>query len=58
MNNRMRYSNNSNYKKDSMIRKELRVAPGVVEEFKKVIRDSSILKEDDNKWPEPDRVGD
>ncbi|KAL0321702.1 UNVERIFIED_CONTAM: protein mago nashi2 [Sesamum calycinum] len=35
---KLRYANNSNYKNDTMIRKE-------------------IMKEDDNNWPEPDRVG-
>ncbi|ERM97734.1 hypothetical protein AMTR_s00121p00130180 [Amborella trichopoda] len=41
---KLRYANNSNYKNDTMIRKEVFVTP-------------AIMKEDDNNWPEPDRVG-
>ena len=36
---------------------KVKVGPAVVEEFKKIIRDSAILKEDDHRWPEPDVVG-
>lgn len=54
---RLRYANNSNYKNDRMIRKEAKVGPGVVEEFKKIIRDSEVIAEDDSRWPEPDAVG-
>ncbi|KAL0452607.1 UNVERIFIED_CONTAM: protein mago nashi1 [Sesamum latifolium] len=41
---KLRYANNSNYKNDTMIRKEIFLTP-------------AIMKEDDNNWPEPDRVG-
>lgn len=54
---RLRYANNSNYKNDSMIRKEVFISPSVMSEIKKIIEDSEILREDDNKWPAPDRVG-
>mmetsp|Transcript_6048 Transcript_6048/g.17305 ORF Transcript_6048/g.17305 Transcript_6048/m.17305 type:complete len:149 (+) Transcript_6048:238-684(+) len=54
---KLRYANNSNYKNDSMIRKEVFVSAAVVEEVKRIIEDSEILKEDDNNWPMPDRVG-
>ena len=54
---KLRYANNSNYKKDIMIRKEAKVGPAVVEEFKKIIRDSEVIQEDDSLWPEPDNVG-
>merc|ERR1712094_152711 len=30
---------------------------GVMKELRKTIEDSEILKEDDNHWPAPDRVG-
>ena len=33
------------------------LGPIVIEEIKKIIRDSEITKEDDNNWPAPDRVG-
>ncbi|DAZ94436.1 TPA: hypothetical protein N0F65_002754 [Lagenidium giganteum] len=54
---KLRYANNSNYKKDSMIRKEVTVSASVLEEVKRIVRDCEITKEDDKNWPEPDRVG-
>jgi protein mago nashi len=53
----LRYANNSNYKKDTMIRKEVQCGPSVLAELKRVIQDSEVLKEDDSQWPAPDRVG-
>uniref|UniRef100_A0A914D0C8 Mago nashi n=1 Tax=Acrobeloides nanus TaxID=290746 RepID=A0A914D0C8_9BILA len=54
---KLRYANNSNYKNDTMIRKEVFVNKVVIEELKRIIDDAEILKEDDSSWPEPDRVG-
>jgi len=54
---RLRYANNSNYKNDTMIRKEAYVSQSVVTELKRIVHDSEIMKEDDNHWPTPDRVG-
>ncbi|KAJ4777670.1 Protein mago nashi [Rhynchospora pubera] len=54
---KLRYANNSNYKNDTMIRKEVFVTPSVLRECRRIINDSEIMKEDDNNWPEPDRVG-
>lgn len=80
---RLRYSNNSNYKNDTMIKKEgfwflhnnylifvirmiwynifinkiVKLSPLVIEEFKRIISESEITREDDNNWPEPDKVG-
>ncbi|KAI8922907.1 mago nashi-like protein [Entophlyctis helioformis] len=54
---KLRYANNSNYKNDTMIRKEVYVSQSMMQELKRIISDSQILKEDDSKWPEPDRVG-
>merc|ERR1712116_102055 len=53
----LRYANNSNYKNDTMIRKESYVHQGVLNELKRIIEDSEILQEDDSLWPVPDRVG-
>lgn len=53
----LRYANNSNYKNDTMIRKEVYVSKTVVNELKRMLEDSEIIKEDDNEWPAPDRVG-
>lgn len=54
---RLRYANNSNYKNDTMIRKEVKLGPLVIEEIKRIIRESEITREDDRNWPPPDKVG-
>ena len=54
---RLRYSNNSNYKNDTIIRKEVRVSRAVLAEVKRILEASEILKEDDAAWPEPDAAG-
>eukprot|EP00891_Asterochloris_glomerata_P001192 jgi/Astpho2/1192/e_gw1.00022.26.1_t len=56
-NGQLRYANNSQYKNDTMIRKEVFVTKTVLEELKRIINESEIMKEDDNEWPAPDRVG-
>ncbi|KAK9454204.1 mago nashi domain-containing protein-containing protein [Dipodascopsis uninucleata] len=52
-----RYANNSNYRNDSLIRKEMSVSALVVEQIKKIIMESEIMKEDDARWPEKNREG-
>lgn len=54
---KLRYANNSNYKSDTMIRREVFVSPAVVDEVKRIIEESEITKEDDRNWREPDKVG-
>lgn len=54
---KLRYANNSNYKNDTMIRKEAYVHHTVMDELKRIIVDSEIMAEDDSAWPPPDRVG-
>lgn len=54
---KLRYANNSNYKNDTMIRKEVYVHQCVMEELKRIIVDSEIMQEDDSLWPPPDRIG-
>ena len=53
----LRYANNSNYKNDVMIRKDVYTTKSVIEEVKQIIDDSELLKEDDQLWPPPDRIG-
>ncbi|GMS95906.1 hypothetical protein PENTCL1PPCAC_18081, partial [Pristionchus entomophagus] len=53
----LRYANNSNYKNDTLIRKETTVSPSIMEELKRIVEDSEIMQEDDANWPEPDKVG-
>ncbi|KAL2164736.1 hypothetical protein VTH06DRAFT_31 [Thermothelomyces fergusii] len=52
-----RYANNSNYRNDSLIRKEMFVSSIVVEEIKRIVRESEIMKEDDAKWPTKNKDG-
>eukprot|EP00298_Acanthocystis_sp_HF-20_P021166 c27343_g1_i1.p1 GENE.c27343_g1_i1~~c27343_g1_i1.p1 ORF type:complete len:147 (+),score=33.36 c27343_g1_i1:57-497(+) len=53
----LRYANNSNYKNETMIRKQVYCSEALLKQVKKIIEDSEILKEDDNLWPPPTRVG-
>ncbi|CAK7239159.1 MAG: hypothetical protein STHCBS139747_000587 [Sporothrix thermara] len=52
-----RYANNSNYRNDSLIRKEMYVSSVVIEEIKRIIKLSEITKEDDAKWPKKNKDG-
>uniref|UniRef100_F1L9Z0 Protein mago nashi n=1 Tax=Ascaris suum TaxID=6253 RepID=F1L9Z0_ASCSU len=54
---KLRYANNSQYKNDTLIRKEAYVSKLVMDELKRIVDDSEIMREDDETWPEPDRVG-
>lgn len=68
----LRYANNSNYRNDSLIRKQLTLSPLALQEFMHMIRGSSILQQHPDqaaqtvreeraliprRWPEPDRDG-
>uniref|UniRef100_A0A7S2S1I5 Uncharacterized protein n=1 Tax=Eucampia antarctica TaxID=49252 RepID=A0A7S2S1I5_9STRA len=50
---KLRYANNSQYKHDVMIRKEVYVSPAVVEEARRIIQTSHITSVDDSTWKEP-----
>ncbi|KAK4053204.1 hypothetical protein OIV83_001939 [Microbotryomycetes sp. JL201] len=54
---RLRYANNSNYRNDSLIRKETHLSPLTVSEIKRIVHESEIVKEDDKQWPERNIVG-
>ena len=54
---KLRYANNSNYKNDTMIKKQVSCSPLLIQELKRIIEESEIIKEDDKDWPEADRVG-
>lgn len=41
---KLRYANNSNYKNDTMIRKEAFVSPSVLAELRRIVEESDILK--------------
>ncbi|KAJ1915497.1 Protein mago nashi 2 [Tieghemiomyces parasiticus] len=52
-----RYANNSNYRNENMLRKYMKISPTVVEEIKRIIADSEVMREDDRHWPEAQRDG-
>ncbi|KAF2722690.1 Mago nashi domain protein [Polychaeton citri CBS 116435] len=52
-----RYANNSNYRNDSLIRKEMCVSSLLIQEIRRIIKDSEITKEDDTKWPQKNKDG-
>ncbi|SPO25268.1 probable mago nashi protein, exon junction complex [Ustilago trichophora] len=54
---RLRYANNSNYRNDSLIRKEMWISPLMVEELRRIVEDSEIMREDDAKWPKKNSTG-
>ncbi|KAL2006125.1 hypothetical protein VTN00DRAFT_9779 [Thermoascus crustaceus] len=53
----VRYANNSNYRNDSLIRKEMCVSSLMIQEVKRIIKESEIMKEDDSKWPQKNKDG-
>ncbi|ORZ40922.1 Mago nashi protein, partial [Catenaria anguillulae PL171] len=56
-NGKLRYVNNSNYKNDTMIKKEVFVSPLVISQVRRIVQDSNIITFDDEKWPEPNVSG-
>ncbi|KAI9302452.1 Mago nashi protein, partial [Cunninghamella echinulata] len=52
-----RYANNSNYRNDSLIKKEMFVSQAVIEELKRIVEESQIMGQDDSKWPTKNVVG-
>jgi protein mago nashi len=53
----LRYANNSNYKDSQMITKSVQLSTAVVAEFRRIIEESEVVREDDSLWPEPDISG-
>jgi len=49
--------NNSRYKNDDKIKKEMYVSEEILEELKKMILESEILNADDKNWPVADKIG-
>jgi len=52
-----RYANNSNYRNDSLIRKEMCVSSLIIDEIRRIVKSSEIMKEDDGKWPQKNKDG-
>lgn len=53
----LKYANNSNYRKDTIIKKQCKISASVLQEMKRLILESHLLECDDSSWPEPDRNG-
>ncbi|SCV69533.1 BQ2448_2553 [Microbotryum intermedium] len=57
---RLRYANNSNYRKESLIRKEcsyIWLSQSSMLELQRIISQSGIIKENDTAWPKKNVVG-
>ncbi|CAO3587075.1 mago nashi-like protein [Absidia repens] len=52
-----RYANNSNYRDDSLIKKEMFVSESVIAELQRIIETSDIMEKDDSEWPRKNVVG-
>ncbi|KAJ1996837.1 hypothetical protein GGI04_005625, partial [Coemansia thaxteri] len=48
---RLKYANDSKYRRDSLIEKSMRLSPTMLNEVKRIVEDSEIMKESDEKWP-------
>ncbi|KAF2094547.1 Mago nashi protein [Rhizodiscina lignyota] len=53
----LRYANNSNYRNDTLIRKEMCVSSLMISEIRRIVKDSEIMKEDDARWPQKNKDG-
>ena len=53
---KLRYANNSNYKNDTMIRKEMFCNEAVLSELKRIVQESELMKEDDNAGHAPNKL--
>lgn len=54
---RLRYANNSNYRNDSLIRKEMWLSPLMEAELRRIVEESEIVREDDAQWPRKNASG-
>ncbi|KAL9646196.1 hypothetical protein ABK040_008069 [Willaertia magna] len=53
----LEYTNDSMYKKDGEIKKQVIVNDIVLRELKKIVKESQIIHESDKYWPLPDNIG-
>jgi len=54
---KLRYANNSRYRADTMIRKEVFVTKAVLDELRRIVETSGIMSLDDAKWPDGSKEG-
>lgn len=53
----LRYANNTNYKGDRLILKEVLLSDSVMEQMKRIVAESGVMNHDDYNWPEPNEDG-
>ncbi|KII72289.1 Protein mago nashi [Thelohanellus kitauei] len=53
----LRYSNNTRYRREGRINKQVYVSKAVLNELKRIVQLSEVMKENDSHWPYPDRQG-
>ncbi|GAA6012418.1 hypothetical protein JCM10207_007080 [Rhodosporidiobolus poonsookiae] len=54
---RLRFALNSNYRNESLIRREMFLSPATIAEFQRIVDESEVVKEDDANWPKKNVVG-
>ncbi|OAF71313.1 Protein mago nashi [Intoshia linei] len=54
---KIKYANNSNYKKETLIKKEAYISQSTIDEIIRIIKESQIVEENDEVWPEGNRIG-
>ncbi|BGP38235.1 hypothetical protein JCM10450v2_002168 [Rhodotorula kratochvilovae] len=55
--NRLRFALNTNYRNEGLIRREMHLSQAVLDEFKRIVAESEVVKEDDANWPKKNVVG-
>lgn len=53
----LRYANNSNYKNDTLIKKNVTISPTVLNEIRRIVEESEIVQESDERWPQKNKDG-
>ncbi|GAA6034232.1 hypothetical protein JCM8097_003798 [Rhodosporidiobolus ruineniae] len=54
---RLRFALNSNYRNEGLIRREIYLSQATLNEFKRIVEESEVTKEDDAAWPKKNVVG-
>ncbi|KCV71810.1 hypothetical protein H696_01228 [Fonticula alba] len=54
---RMRYVNQSKYRRDKIIRKEAYLSKASIQALQQIVAESDIVEEDDKLWPRPNNSG-
>ncbi|GAA5999418.1 mago nashi family protein [Rhodotorula paludigena] len=55
--NQLRFALNTNYRNEGLIRRQMNLSEAVLAEFKRIVDESEVVKEDDQNWPKKNVVG-